>query len=233
MFFTQFEFWFSFLTLLALLNFCRNNTVFKALLLASSIAFYGYWDMRFLLLLFAFVVINYFCAYEIGAKSDAAKRYLYAGIVFDAGILGIFKYYDFFAGNLGILLASCGVHVKLLHWILPLGISFFTFQGISYVVDVYQRKTAPCKSFFDFALFILYFPKLMVGPIVRADDFLPQLRERPKRSFPQLYSGARQFIFGLFEKLILADYLALFVDKVFDNYQVYGGATLLDRKSVV
>ena len=125
----------------------------------------------------------------------------------------------------------------MLAWVLPVGISFFTFQSISYIVDTYRsvaerigtgqdRTGQGTPSLLDFSLFILYFPKLTVGPIVRAGDFLPQLSRRPVRNFEMVFSGVRQFLFGLFEKVMIADYLALFVDRVFENCAVFSGSTL-------
>jgi len=225
MFFTQIEFLLFIALVLVGLAMARRNGAYKGVLLLASILFYAYWDVRFLVLLLAFTIVNYICGVQIG-QSQHRKSWLWAAIVFDVALLGVFKYYNFFAANLTLLLSHWGVQIGTLQWILPLGISFFTFQSISYVTDVYQGKTSAVHSKLDFSLFILYFPKLMVGPIVRATDFLPQLETRPKRSFERTFSGVRQFLFGLFEKLIVADYLALYVDKVFADYAVYSGLTL-------
>ena len=226
MFFTQLEFLFFIVALLAVLAFVHSNTMYKGILLAASLLFYGYWDVRFLLLLLGCVAVNYLCGKGIASDFRRAKLYLWTAIVFDVGLLGVFKYYNFFANTFAVLMAGFGIRPGFLEWVLPLGISFFTFQSISYIVDIYKTGQG-ASSLLDFSLFILYFPKLTVGPIVRAKDFLPQLRQRPQRDFAMIFSGARQFIFGLFEKLIVADYLALFVDKVFGDCQVFSGATLL------
>ena len=232
MFFTQLEFLFFGAALLILLGTVRGNTAYKSILLTASLLFYGYWDIRFLLLLLSCVAVNYFCGKRIVSSGRNARAYLWTAILFDVSLLAIFKYYNFFASNLGYLLAKFGVRIGLLEWVLPLGISFFTFQSISYVVDTYRnsceigQNSAKLPSLLDFSLFILYFPKLTVGPIVRAQDFLPQLAKRPSRNFEMVFSGVRQFLFGLFEKIMVADYLALFVDRVFNDHTVFSGATL-------
>ena len=180
MFFTQFEFFVFALVLLGILAVVGCNRVRKAVLIAASLIFYGCWDVRFLALLLGVVVVNYLCGLKAGADTGRRKPWLVVAVVFNVGLLCIFKYYNFFIGSLD---AVFGVRLGSLHWILPLGISFFTFQNISYVADVYLGKCPVCRSLPDFALFILYFPKLMVGPIVRAGDFLPQLRKLPENPF--------------------------------------------------
>ena len=224
MFFTQFEFFIFAFLLLALLALIKDNRVRKLLLIVSSLFFYGYWDVRFLALLIGVTVINYLCGLKIAEVSGHRKKWLIGAVVFNVGLLGIFKYYNFFVSSLEALFPE--LPLKSLHWLLPLGISFFTFQNISYAVDVYQKKCDVCRSFSDFSLFILYFPKLMVGPIVRAADFLPQLEKKPLPTFDKCFSGVRQFIFGLFQKLFVADSLALFVNPVWGNHAVYDTATI-------
>ena len=155
MFFTQFEFLFFLLLLFAILAVIKRNDLYKITILTASIFFYGYWDVRFLILLFGYIVVNYFCGLFFSKNNRQAKACLICAIVFNIGILGVFKYYNFFTENLSILLSRFGIQIGVLHLILPLGISFFSFQCVSYVIDVYQKKSEPCRSFLDFSFFIL------------------------------------------------------------------------------
>ena len=223
MFFTQIEFLF-FIVPVLLLAYLGGNRLRKIALLAASLYFYGYWDLRFLLLLAGVVLIDYLAGRRCAPGSVRAKRWMLSAVILNIGLLAVFKYCNFFIDTVSALIPGC--RLGALHLILPLGISFFTFQSVSYIVDVYKGKCEPCTDLLDFALFILYFPKLVVGPIVRAADFIPQLAAKPDRSFDRFYDGVRQFVFGLFQKLFVADTLALFVNPVWENHGAYDSATV-------
>ena len=191
----------------------------KPFMLLASYVFYGAWDWRFVGLLIAVTVVSQAGAMVIARVSNERqrRRTLVATLAFDLGLLGWFKYYGFFATSLANLLDSVGLGapLPLLEVILPVGISFFTFQAISYVIDVYRGHLAPAKPI-DAAVYLAFFPQLVAGPIVRATEFLPQLR-RPRN--PRHVEGARGFMLiatGLFKKVVVANLLATtLVDPVF------------------
>ncbi len=185
-------------------------------LLAFSLFFYGYWDWRFLLLMMATIGVDYSVALRIAASASpvARRRWLLLSLVSNLGLLGTFKYYDFFAASLSALLARMGVQASLpmLNLILPIGISFYTFQSLSYTLDVYWKRMEPVRRLSDFALFVSFFPHLVAGPIMLARDFIPQL-ERPKRpTAAQVREGAYLVLYGLFLKIAVGDAAAGIVD---------------------
>ena len=151
-------------------------------LLVASYLFYGSWDWRFLSLIVLSTLVDYFCGLKLGDEATPhRKRYLYLSLVVNLGLLGVFKYYDFFAQSLAGLLEGVGVSVEptTLSLVLPVGISFYTFQTLSYSLDIYAGKTKPTRNLLDFALFVAFFPQLVAGPIEKSRRFLPQiLRER-------------------------------------------------------
>jgi len=203
----------------------------KVFLLAASYFFYGYWDWRFTALLAASSLVNYAAGRMIGVSHDGRDRKIYLGVavVLNLAILGFFKYYGFFLDSLATLLASAGLERDLpfLEIILPVGISFFTFQGISYVVDVYRREVEAVDSPVDVFLYISFFPQLVAGPIVRAADFLPQLRAEPRLSRSLVSLGILLILVGLFKKMVIANYLATgLVDQVFFDPAMYAGPDL-------
>ena len=192
----------------------------KVFLLGASYFFYGYWDWRFTLLLAASSLINYTAGRLVAMTGDQGQRRLLVGIavVLNLAILGFFKYYGFFLDSLADLLTRAGLERDLpfLEIILPVGISFFTFQGISYVVDVHRRHVEVAKSPLDVFLYISFFPQLVAGPIVRAADFLPQLQVRPQLTRSMISLGIVLILLGLFKKMVVANYLATeLVDPVF------------------
>ncbi|MEG6507539.1 MBOAT family protein [Methyloligella sp. 2.7D] len=204
----------------------------KTFLVAASYLFYGYWDWRFATLLAASSLINYVAGRLIATtEADRAKRQLLAiAVALNLGILGFFKYYGFFLDSLASLLDQAGWQRDLpfLEIILPIGISFFTFQGISYVVDVYRKHVTPEENPLDVFLYISFFPQLVAGPIVRAADFLPQLKEEPKLEPSMVAKGIVLILLGLFKKMVIANYLAtLLVDDVFFAPDAYSGPDLL------
>nr|WP_321445139.1 MBOAT family protein [uncultured Cohaesibacter sp.] len=192
----------------------------KLLLLVASYFFYGYWDWTFCLLLLFNAVISYIGGLMIDRSADARhrKQVLAAVVAIDLGVLGYFKYAGFFIDSLRDLFMMIGLERDLpfLEIILPVGISFFTFQSISYVVDIYRKEIHASRSFVDLALYISFFPQLVAGPIVRAAHFMPQLDTKPVLTRLMMGKGFFLILIGLFKKMVLANYLAtLYVDEVF------------------
>jgi len=189
-------------------------------LLAASYFFYGWWDWRFCGLLALNAVMNYAAARLIeGVNAQEIKKILLgAALALNLAILAVFKYLDWFLQSLSDALIFIGLErdLPLFNLVLPVGISFFTFQGISYVVDVYRGQVKAERSLFDVALYISFFPQLVAGPIVRAADFLPQLKKRPVLTTDRVGFGMVLIVVGLFKKMIVANYLAtLYVDDIF------------------
>lgn len=199
----------------------------KIILLVASYYFYGYWDWRFLSLLVYTTAIDHLCATRIHASSDdvVRKRWLVISIVSNLGVLAAFKYFNFFIDALNDVITLEGEPLRHLNIILPLGISFFTFQTMSYTIDIYRRKLAP-SSLMDFSIFVVFFPQMVAGPIVRAASFLPQLVRPIEIRFERIVDGSRQFLVGFVKKAVIADSLSIFVDEVFRQPSAYDGATL-------
>ncbi|MCB0166214.1 MAG: MBOAT family protein [Anaerolineae bacterium] len=198
----------------------------KLLLLAASYYFYANWDYRFTALIFASTVVDYIAGrlLQHGKNPTYRNSVLLISIGFNLGLLGFFKYYNFFIDSATVVLSSWGLGVSNLDIILPVGISFYTFQTMSYTIDVYRRNLDAVDDFFDFALFVAFFPQLVAGPIVRAADFLPQLKKPVTISGSNIWAGSQIFIIGLFKKLMIADAVAPFVDGVY-NYPGYFSST--------
>jgi D-alanyl-lipoteichoic acid acyltransferase DltB (MBOAT superfamily) len=204
----------------------------KGFLLAVSYFFYGYWDWRFLGLLALSSAINYAAGIALAASTDLVRRRWMVGaaVALNLLVLGFFKYYGFFLTSLADLLSTLGLERDLpwLDIVLPVGISFFTFQGISYVIDVYRGDVELVRSPLNLFLYISFFPQLVAGPIVRAAHFLPQLNERPRLDQHTLAFGFLLILIGLFKKVIVASYLATeIVDDVFVFPQAYFSLDLL------
>jgi D-alanyl-lipoteichoic acid acyltransferase DltB (MBOAT superfamily) len=189
------------------------------LLLGASYWFYAAWDWRFLGLLIASTVVDYLVARYLSIATDQAlrRRVLWISIGFNLGVLGFFKYYGFFAENLHALLAWLGLNVPLpaLHVVLPIGISFYTFMTMSYVIDVYRREIPATTHPVDFALFVAYFPHLVAGPILRAPALLPQIASPRRITRQQMVEGTWLVGWGLFKKIFVADNLATIVTAIF------------------
>jgi len=203
--------------LIPLYGLARFSGPRKWLLVLSSYLFYAHWDVRFLALLLLSTVIDYFAAQEI-AKRDGAtgrKRWLLVSLTVNLGVLCVFKYGNFILGNFQPLFEWLSWEQPRLPGNIPVGISFYTFQTLSYTIDVYRRKAEPVSSFRDFALFVSFFPQLVAGPIVRASQFFPQVREMKPLDAARFASGFQRFTLGLFKKVVVADNLSLFVDTVF------------------
>ncbi|MCK4994034.1 MAG: MBOAT family protein [Candidatus Omnitrophica bacterium] len=202
----------------------------RMLLLASYI-FYGAWDYRFLSLIFISTIIDYHCGIRIHESNNAGtrKKFLFLSVFANLGILGFFKYFNFFAGSLSSFLYVFGFSAdfRFLFIVLPVGISFYTFQTMSYTIDIYRRQLKPTHDFPDFALFVAFFPQLVAGPIERAKRLLPQLLKPRKVTLDSFYKGSYLIAWGLFQKVFVADNLAKIVDSVFTGVAPYEGALVL------
>jgi len=205
----------------------RHRKAREAMLLVASWIFYAAWNVKYLGLILFSTVIDYIIGAEIHRSHDRRwrKALLVASLVANLGVLAVFKYYDFFVENLAALLQLWGLHPSLpvLDVILPVGISFYTFQSMSYTIDIYRGQLEPRKSVMEFALFVAFFPQLVAGPIVRAREFLPQLDRKPGATQHQTGSGIYLILKGLIKKVAIGDILAVYlVDPVFANPVGYG-----------
>ena len=203
----------------------------NSLILLSSYFFYGWWDYRFLSLIFLSTIVDYFVGLHI-LKQDSGKKQkllLWCSVLFNITVLGVFKYYNFFVDSWVDLFSSVGYEINsiwTLNIILPVGISFYTFQTMSYTIDIYKRKLEPTKDFISFASFVSFFPQLVAGPIERASNLLPQILKKREFKYEQAVQGFRLIIWGMFKKVVIADSLAPTVDTIFSNYQDFGGGML-------
>ncbi len=186
--------------------------------LAGSYIFYGWWDWRFLSLIIISTTADFILGRVIGEQEEQKKRkrLLWLSVVLNLGFLGFFKYFNFFTDSFVALLEGFGLHpgVHTLNIILPVGISFYTFQSMSYTIDIYRRQLEPEPDFFRFATFVAFWPQLVAGPIVRASDFLPQFKNDRSWDWNRFASGMTQVMWGFFKKVAVADSLAPFVDQV-------------------
>lgn len=221
----------------------RNHLKLQNLFVVlASYVFYGWWDYKFLLL----IAFTSLCSYASGLLIDKSKRCIVYGvrcinwakfwmitnIVINLGILAVFKYYDFFVTEFITTFFAESVQPSLLHSftlkvILPVGISFYTFQALSYSIDVYRKKIEPTKDIIAFFAFISFFPQLVAGPIERATNLLPQFLQKRTFSYEQGVDGMRQILWGLFKKIVIADNCAMYVDQVWATYDTQSGSTLL------
>jgi len=201
------------------------------LLLAASYLFYGWWDYRFLLLISGSTLIDYFIALAIQKNNDDGwrKTLLYCSIGCNLLLLGYFKYLNFFIDSFIDLGNSIGFSTNYtsLQIILPVGISFYTFQTLSYTIDVYRNEIKPTKNFIIFATYVSFFPQLVAGPIERAKNLLPQFSQKRKFSFLHAKSGIQLIIWGLFQKLVIADNCATFVNAIFKSYETLDSLSLI------
>ena len=208
----------------------KNLTLQNLLLVAASYIFYGWWNWRFLSLILFSTIVDY----SIGLKLDSAKNQksrnilLWISIFVNLGLLGFFKYYNFFVDNFITAFSFFGkdIQYRSLDIILPVGISFYTFQTLSYTIDVYKGKLAPTKDFIAFAAFVSFFPQLVAGPIERATQFLPQFYRKRHFDYSQAIDGLRQILWGLFKKVVIADRCAEFANEAFNNSANMNGSSL-------
>ena len=201
------------------------------LLLLSSYLFYGWWDARFLTLIIASTVVDFVLGRSLASTGSASKRkwLLAASMIFNLGLLGVFKYYNFFIENFALLTQSVGFHTSptLLSITLPVGISFYTFQTMSYTIDIYRKQLEPTRDFIAFAAFVGYFPQLVAGPIERASNLLPQITKPRNFSYQKAVNGLRQALWGFFKKVVIADAVAPLVDQTFADPNLYNSGALV------
>ncbi|MDR0866646.1 MAG: MBOAT family protein [Candidatus Symbiothrix sp.] len=201
------------------------------LVLLASYFFYAFWDWRFLFLIVFTTIVDYSMALVLSKQENEAKRklFLWIGIIINLCILGFFKYYNFFIESFVDIFSFFGrsVHSRTLNIILPVGISFYIFQTMSYLIDVYKRKIGATKDFVSFAAFVSFFPQVMAGPIERATNFLPQFFVKRDFDYSKAVDGLRQMLWGFFKKIVVADNCSQVVDKIFNDYQMYPGSLLL------
>ena len=209
----------------------KNLKVQNILLLLASYFFYSCWDWRFLFLLIFSTFLDYYTGLKISDSTDSTikKRWFWLSIIVNLGFLGVFKYYNFFATSFAEAISGLGfkVDVWTLNVILPVGISFYTFHGVSYVIDIYKDKIKAERDFIDYSVFVSFFPLLVAGPIERATHLLPQLKV--KRTFDKFNAiiGLRQILWGLFKKVVIADNCADFSGAIFGNSADCSGSTLV------
>jgi len=220
MLFNSFIFWIFFFIVICLYR-CLSHKSQNRMLLIASYIFYGYWDYRFLSLIFISTVVDYFVANAIQeSKEQKTRKFaLSVSIVSNLGILGIFKYFDFFSHEVSVLFTGLGLDVSLplLNVVLPVGISFYTFQTMSYTIDVYQGVTKPTRKFLDFALYVSFFPQLVAGPIERSSHLLPQILKPRTVRENDFSEGLYHVLIGLFKKIVIADNMAPIVNSIFST----------------
>jgi D-alanyl-lipoteichoic acid acyltransferase DltB (MBOAT superfamily) len=209
----------------------NNLKLQNFLVLIASYVFYGWWDWRFLSLIIFSTIVDYSIGRRLGEEDDKKKRkyLLWSSIGINLGFLGFFKYYNFFLENFidAFTLFGYSLQANSLNIILPVGISFYTFQTMSYTIDIYRRKLEPTRDIMAFGAFVSFFPQLVAGPIERANNLLPQFYKKRDFHYELGVSGVQQILWGLFKKMVIADNCAEYANLIFNNYQDYNGATLL------
>lgn len=210
----------------------NNNLKLQNLLIViASYVFYGLWDWRFLSLIFFSTIVDYTVGLKLKNEENQFKRkaLLWASALVNLGFLGVFKYYNFFLENFITTFSFFGYEIQgnSLNIILPVGISFYTFQTLSYTIDVYKRKLEPTKDFISFSAFVSFFPQLVAGPIERATNLLPQFNRKRTFDYSEAVDGMRQILWGLFKKIVIADNCAGFADQIFNNSAEMNGSTLV------
>jgi len=199
-------------------------------ILLASYFFYGCWDYRFLGLILFSTVVDYTIGLKLKESEGTMRRYyLYTSLFVNLGLLGVFKYYNFFIDSFSDAFSIMGYdfNPSRLNIILPVGISFYTFQTLSYTIDVYKRKLEPDTNFISFAAFVSFFPQLVAGPIERASNLLPQFHRERTFDYSNAKDGLRQILWGLFKKVVIADNCAHFVDIIFNNSADQSGSNLV------
>ena len=209
----------------------ENLKVQNILLLASSYFFYACWDWRFLFLLIFSTLLDYFSGFKIFLASNKKIKLYWLGlsIGLNLGFLGVLKYYNFFALSFSNGLSLLGFKSNLgsLQFILPVGISFYTFHGLSYVLDIYKNKIKPEKNIITYSVFVSFFPLLVAGPIERATHLLPQIIKKRVFNYSKAVDGLRQILWGLFKKIVIADNCAEYANTIFNNSAEFSGSTLV------
>ena len=209
--------------------FNRNLRLQNFFVLVASYVFYGWWDWRFLLL----IALTSFCSWcgalLMAKRREKAHLFSVLNIVLNLGILAFFKYFNFFVTSFVDAFAAAGIQLQAttLKIILPVGISFYTFQALSYTIDVYRKKIEPTRDIVAFFTYLTFFPQLVAGPIERATNLLPQFERKRVFEYDKAVDGMRQILWGLFKKMVVADNCAVVVNQIFDNYQNQSGSTLM------
>ncbi|MBE9576427.1 MBOAT family O-acyltransferase [Flavobacterium proteolyticum] len=226
--------YFIFLPIVFIIYWWANNKSLKLqniLLLIASYYFYACWDWRFLFLLIFSTGLDYYTGLKMYDASTikSKKFWFWLSVVVNLGFLGVFKYYNFFAASFADFLSHFGFQVNIgtLEIILPVGISFYTFHGLSYVIDIYKNRIEPERNIVDYSLFVSYFPLLVAGPIERATHLLPQLKKKRDFSYYNAVDGLRQILWGLIKKVVIADNCALYANAIFDNPESHSGSSLV------
>ncbi|AUP77239.1 MBOAT family O-acyltransferase [Flavivirga eckloniae] len=212
--------------------FKKSVKIQNIFLLVVSYVFYGWWDWRFLSLIILSTTVDYFVGIMIDSSTNKSKRkqWLWLSVLFNVGLLGFFKYYNFFVDSWVDMFSVFGYEMKstwTLRVILPVGISFYTFQTMSYSFDIYYEKLKPTRDYLSFAAFVSFFPQLVAGPIERASNLLSQITNKREFSYNQTVSGLKLILWGLFKKVVVADALAPIVDDIFANYSTYPASVLI------
>jgi D-alanyl-lipoteichoic acid acyltransferase DltB (MBOAT superfamily) len=211
--------------------FSKTKSTQNAFLVVVSYYFYSCWDWRFLFLLLFSTLLCYFTGIKIEKSTEERERkiWFWLSIVFNLGFLAIFKYYNFFAFSFSEALNTIGIKSSplLLDVILPVGISFYTFHGLSYVIDIYYKRIESEKNLVDYALFVSYFPLLVAGPIERATHLLPQVKQKRSFDFEKAKEGVYQIIWGLVKKVVIADTCSTYANAIFDNYSSMNSLSLI------
>ena len=209
----------------------KNLKLQNALIVVASYVFYGWWDWRFLSLIIFSTVVDYLIGQRLRTEDKQSKRkvLLWTSIIVNLGFLGFFKYYNFFLENFVDAFSLFGMQINAnsLNIILPVGISFYTFQTLSYTIDVYRKKLEPTKDFMAFSAFVCFFPQLVAGPIERATNLLPQFYKKRTFEYHKAVNGMRQILWGLFKKIVIADNCAEFANQIFNNSADMNGSTLV------
>jgi alginate O-acetyltransferase complex protein AlgI len=199
--------------------------------LLASYFFYGWWDWRFLALVFVSSAVDFFLGIALDKNDNRIRRkiLLATSVFVNIGMLGFFKYFNFFIESFSVLLQQLGMNpnISTLQIILPVGISFYTFQTLSYTIDIYRKEIKPTKDVIAFFAFVSFFPQLVAGPIERARSLVPQFLK--KRTFDVISAtdGMRQILWGLFKKILIADNCSIYVNEIFFHYEIHSGGTLL------
>ncbi|WP_425628941.1 MBOAT family O-acyltransferase [Cellulophaga lytica] len=209
----------------------KNLQLQNFLLLVASYVFYGWWDWRFLSLIAFSTLVDYSLGVLLGKEEKESKRkvYLWTSIIVNLGFLGFFKYYNFFVESFVDAFTFFGQEIEIgtLNIILPVGISFYTFQTLSYTIDVYKRNLEPTKNFIAFGAFVSFFPQLVAGPIERASNLLPQILKKRSFNYCEAKDGLRLMLWGLFKKVVIADSLSPIVNDIFSNYSTLSSPVLI------
>lgn len=210
--------------------FNKNLKAQNLLIVVASYVFYGWWDWRFLFLIFFSSFVDFTVGVGLSKTNNERKRklLLLTSVLVNIGFLGFFKYFNFFSESFAnaFTLFGYGFEANRLNIILPVGISFYTFQTLSYSIDVYRRKLEPTKDVVAFFAFVSFFPQLVAGPIERAINLLPQFYTKRKFEYHKAVDGVQQILWGLFKKIVIADNCAVYVNDIFSNYTEYSGSTL-------